>query len=116
MMKASNLSLVSTSHADDAAWLARLPASFAARDAAVLDALRAFAAIGGLAGLNRTKAAKRIMEHLDVNPERLRLEWVSASEGDRFAEVVNEMTEEIRALGPLSLQVHRDLRQAIAQH
>ncbi|HSQ05673.1 MAG TPA: bifunctional (p)ppGpp synthetase/guanosine-3',5'-bis(diphosphate) 3'-pyrophosphohydrolase, partial [Burkholderiales bacterium] len=36
MMKASNLSLVSTSHADDAAWLARLPASFAARDAAVL--------------------------------------------------------------------------------
>jgi hypothetical protein len=31
---------------------------------------------------------------------------VSASEGDRFAEVVNEFTEEIRSLGPLKLPVH----------
>jgi F420-non-reducing hydrogenase iron-sulfur subunit len=35
-----------------------------------------------------------------VEPERVRLEWVSASEGDRFARIVNEMTEQVRALGP----------------
>jgi F420-non-reducing hydrogenase iron-sulfur subunit len=31
----------------------------------------------------------------------VRLEWVSAAEGDKFARVVSEFTEEIRALGPL---------------
>ena len=34
---------------------------------------------------------------------RIRLEWVSASEGARFQEVVTEFTEQIRALGPLKL-------------
>jgi F420-non-reducing hydrogenase iron-sulfur subunit len=33
----------------------------------------------------------------------LRLEWVSASEGDKFAKLVNEMTEDVRKLGPLKL-------------
>jgi coenzyme F420-reducing hydrogenase delta subunit len=32
----------------------------------------------------------------------VRLEWVSASEGDRFATIVNEMTEQVRQLGPFS--------------
>lgn len=32
--------------------------------------------------------------------ERLRLDWVSASEGNRFAEIVNEFTEKLRDLGP----------------
>jgi len=36
-----------------------------------------------------------------VNPERLLLEWVSAAEGARFAEVVTTLTERIRKLGPL---------------
>jgi F420-non-reducing hydrogenase iron-sulfur subunit len=35
-----------------------------------------------------------------LESERLRLSWVSASEGPRFAEVVKEFTEEIRKLGP----------------
>ncbi len=44
---------------------------------------------------------KKILEHNGVNPERLRLEWVSASEGIRFAEVMNDFTCKIKALGPL---------------
>jgi len=36
-----------------------------------------------------------------INPDRLMLEWVSASEARRFADVVQEFTEKIRALGPL---------------
>jgi F420-non-reducing hydrogenase iron-sulfur subunit len=35
-----------------------------------------------------------------VNPERLRIEWISASEGGRFAEVMNDFTARLRELGP----------------
>jgi coenzyme F420-reducing hydrogenase delta subunit len=34
----------------------------------------------------------------------VRLDWVSASEGDHFAAIVNEMTEQIRQLGPLNFK------------
>ena len=40
---------------------------------------------------------------MGVEEGRLRREWISASEGNRFAEVVNEFTEEIRKLGRNSL-------------
>ena len=43
-----------------------------------------------------------MLKQLGIEEERVRLEWVSASEGDRFASVVNEMTEQIRQLGPFS--------------
>ena len=39
-----------------------------------------------------------------LEPQRLRLDWVSAAEGDRFAQVCTEFTEEVRALGPLHLE------------
>lgn len=45
---------------------------------------------------------KKMLAQLGVEDERVRLDWVSASEGDRFAKVVNEMTEQIRALGPFN--------------
>ncbi len=54
------------------------------------------------------KAARRIpmlaklLEQFGIEPERLRLEWVSAGEGERFAAVVKEITEQIRELGPLT--------------
>jgi F420-non-reducing hydrogenase iron-sulfur subunit len=37
-----------------------------------------------------------------IEEERLRLDWVSASEGDRFANIVDEMTEQMRELGPFN--------------
>lgn len=36
-----------------------------------------------------------------IEPERVRLEWISAAEGARYAELIAEMTEQVRALGPL---------------
>jgi F420-non-reducing hydrogenase iron-sulfur subunit len=45
---------------------------------------------------------KKMLAQLGIEEERVRLEWISASEGDRFASIVNDMTEQIRALGPLS--------------
>ena len=35
-----------------------------------------------------------------IEDERVRLEWVSASEGQRFADIVDDMTERLRELGP----------------
>jgi len=58
---------------------------------------------GNYKTIRRIPFLKRLLKSFGVHPKRLRLEWVSASEGDRFAEVVNEFTEEIRQLGPLQL-------------
>jgi len=44
---------------------------------------------------------KKILGYAGIEPERLRLEWISASEGERFAEVVKEFTETIRGLPPM---------------
>lgn len=43
---------------------------------------------------------KRMVRLLGLEDERLRLEWISAAEGVRFAQVINEFTEGIRRLGP----------------
>ncbi|MCX8010658.1 MAG: hydrogenase iron-sulfur subunit [Ignavibacteria bacterium] len=59
---------------------------------------------GNYKTIRRIPFLKRLLNSFGVDPKRLRLEWVSASEGDRFAEVVNEFTEEIRQLGPLQLK------------
>jgi NADH-quinone oxidoreductase subunit E len=44
---------------------------------------------------------KKLLEHIGLNPERLRLEWVSAGEGIRFASIMNEFVPGIEKLGPL---------------
>lgn len=43
---------------------------------------------------------KRVVESIGIEPERIRLEWISASEGAKFATLVREMTEQVRNLGP----------------
>lgn len=43
---------------------------------------------------------KDVVRLLGIEDGRLRLEWISAAEGARFAEVINEFTEQVRALGP----------------
>jgi F420-non-reducing hydrogenase iron-sulfur subunit len=51
----------------------------------------------------RLPLTRKLAEQMGVDPRRIRLEWVSASEGARFTKVVTEFTEEVRALGPLQL-------------
>jgi F420-non-reducing hydrogenase iron-sulfur subunit len=41
------------------------------------------------------------LSYVGINPERLLLEWVSSSEANRFAEVVQDFTDGVRKLGPL---------------
>jgi F420-non-reducing hydrogenase iron-sulfur subunit len=49
----------------------------------------------------RFPMTQKLLEQMGMEPGRLRLEWVSAAEGDKWARVVTEFVEEIRALGPL---------------
>jgi F420-non-reducing hydrogenase iron-sulfur subunit len=53
--------------------------------------------------LRRFQLLKRMLQDLGIAPERVRLEWISAAEGERVKSVINEMTAQIRALGPLGL-------------
>ena len=48
----------------------------------------------------RALLLKKVLEQLGIEKERVRLEWVSASEGARFAGVVTDFTETIQRLGP----------------
>jgi F420-non-reducing hydrogenase iron-sulfur subunit len=41
-----------------------------------------------------------MLEDFGLEPERFRIEWISSSEAQKFAEVMTEMTEQLRALGP----------------
>jgi len=55
---------------------------------------------GNLKAEARAEAIKLMMQDFGMEEERFRLEWVSASEGPRFAQVVNDMVGQIKALGP----------------
>jgi F420-non-reducing hydrogenase iron-sulfur subunit len=48
----------------------------------------------------RVPLLKKMLEQLGIEDGRVHLDWVSAAEGDRFASIVNEMTEKVKALGP----------------
>ncbi len=48
----------------------------------------------------RVALLQKVLEELGVEPARLKLTWVSASEGMRFAQVVRDYVEEVRSLGP----------------
>jgi len=43
---------------------------------------------------------KRLLEFMGIEPERFRFDWVSAAEGNKFAEVVEELTEAVKKVGP----------------
>ena len=46
---------------------------------------------------------KRMLAGMGIEPERLRLEWISAAEGEKVRRVVNEMVDALKRLGPLSM-------------
>ena len=56
---------------------------------------------GNYIALSTVLLCKKIMAHIGLNPERLKLEWVSASEGMRFADVMNDFSKTLKELGRL---------------
>jgi len=56
---------------------------------------------GNTYALSMVLLTRKLLEHIGVSPQRLRLEWVSSAEGIRFAEVMNDVARRLQALGPL---------------
>jgi len=59
---------------------------------------------GNYKNLRRYLLLKKLLKQFGIEEERLRLEWISASEADKFVKVVNEFTETIRKLGPIPIK------------
>lgn len=57
--------------------------------------------------MRRLPMTQRLIEAMGIDRRRLRLEWVSASEGGRFQQVISEFTEQVRALGPFELRDYK---------
>jgi F420-non-reducing hydrogenase iron-sulfur subunit len=55
---------------------------------------------GNLKAEKRAEAIELMLEDFGLEPERFRLEWVSASEGKKFAKIVTEMVDQLKELGP----------------
>ncbi len=53
--------------------------------------------------LRRFRLLQRVLESMGIEKERVRLEWISASEGEKVKTVINDMVETISKLGPLGL-------------
>lgn len=56
---------------------------------------------GNYDALNMVLLCKKIMEHIGLNPERLRIEFMTSGEGNLFTEVVDEFSKTVKNLGPL---------------
>ncbi len=54
--------------------------------------------------LRRFHLLQKYLTQMGLNEERMRLEWISASEGKQFAELADDFTEKIRSLGPCKLK------------
>jgi F420-non-reducing hydrogenase iron-sulfur subunit len=54
--------------------------------------------------LRRYHLLQKYMEQMGIHKDRLRLAWISASEGKQFADLADEMTEQVTALGPCEIK------------
>jgi F420-non-reducing hydrogenase iron-sulfur subunit len=59
---------------------------------------------GNYKAARRIPLLKKMLSQFGIEEERVRLEWVSAAEGERFASVVNDMTKKVKELGPFRHQ------------
>lgn len=58
---------------------------------------------GNIKALRRFRMLQKMLAQFGIAPDRLRLDWVAAGEGERFQKVANEMAEVVQSLGPLVL-------------
>ncbi len=56
---------------------------------------------GNYDALSLTHLCKKILKHVGLFPDRLRIEWTSASEGVRFADIMNDFAKKLKHLGPI---------------
>ena len=59
---------------------------------------------GNFKAQRRIFLLKKVLDQFGIESNRLRIEWVSASEGERFARIVDDMTKQLKELGPFVKQ------------
>jgi coenzyme F420-reducing hydrogenase delta subunit len=72
---------------------------------------------GNYRARRRVAITKRFLEYLGIEPERIQASWISASEAGKLVEVVTEVTEGLRKIGPNQLfdeQRRQDATEAAA--
>jgi len=73
---------------------------------------------GNYDALNMVLLCRKIMEHIGVDPERLRIDFMSSAEGMLFTEVMSEFGNKVKELGPLGKAEgidHNELRSKLAE-
>lgn len=60
---------------------------------------------GNFKAIRQITLLRKVLREFGVEPERLRLEWISASEAEKFADVVKSMVEDLKKLGPIQIKV-----------
>lgn len=53
---------------------------------------------GNYKTLKKVLLTRKILEQMGINPERIKLEWISSTEAEKFAEVANKMKEELEKM------------------
>ena len=61
---------------------------------------------GNYSAFRRTKMLQKVVKEWGLEPERVRIEWISASEANKYQKTLEEFTETIRELGPLNWDKH----------
>ncbi|HOM95719.1 MAG TPA: hydrogenase iron-sulfur subunit [Methanofastidiosum sp.] len=60
---------------------------------------------GNFKALKRVTMLKKLISEMGLEPDRLEIFWISASEGKKFSEVMTSFTERIKKLGPNPIKV-----------
>ena len=60
--------------------------------------------VGNFKTRRRIIMLHQLLENLGISPKRLRLEWISAAEGPKFKNAMNDFIDTVRELGPLGLE------------
>jgi F420-non-reducing hydrogenase iron-sulfur subunit len=63
---------------------------------------------GNLRAKKRVKYLKELLKEVGIEPERVEMYNLSSAQGQRFAQIANEMTEKVRALGPSPIKKATD--------
>jgi len=46
-----------------------------------------------------------LLDFIGIEPERVQFSWISAGEGERFADIITKITDEVKAIGPAKRMV-----------
>jgi F420-non-reducing hydrogenase iron-sulfur subunit len=69
---------------------------------------------GNLYARRKLAITRKILEFVGMDPKRFRVEWISASEGNKYAEVVEEFTNDLKSLGPQeTFRIKNDQRERL---